>query len=94
MLVCLAYTLMPAQHCKKLDEKVIKCIFFGYNVESRGNMLYHPQSKRILVSFDVVFVKETIHTLLACTKESNMTSQNVYDTLLPLFNGGSASNEA
>ena len=36
----------------------------------------------------------TVQPLLAYAKESNMTLQNVYDTLLPLFNGGNISNEA
>jgi len=39
---CLAYALVPEQHCRKLDDKVVKCIFVGYNAESKGYHLYHP----------------------------------------------------
>ena len=49
--------------------------------------MYHPQSKRILVSRDVVFVEDLVQPLLSCTKETNVSSRDLYDTLLPLFSG-------
>ena len=59
----------------------------GYNFESKGYRLYHPQSKRILVSRDVVFVEDAVQPLVSCTKETNVSSRDVNDTLLPLFSG-------
>jgi len=54
---CLAYALVLEQHRRKLDDKVVKCIFVGYIAESKGYRLYHPHSKHILVSRrDVFFV--------------------------------------
>ena len=47
------------QRCK-LDDKAVKCIFVGYSAESKGYRLYHPQSKRILISRDVVFVEDVV----------------------------------
>ena len=47
---CLAYSLVLKQHCKKLDDKAVKCIFVGYSIESKGYKLYHLQTKCILVS--------------------------------------------
>ena len=82
---------MPVQHRRKLDDKVVKCIFVGYSSESKGYRLYHPQTKRILVSHDVVFVEDAIQPLLSCTKETSISSRDVYDTLLPLFTGGQSS---
>ncbi|WP_129364608.1 hypothetical protein [Klebsiella pneumoniae] len=82
---------------KKLDDKAVKCIFVGYSAESKGYRLYHPQTKRILVSRDVVFVEDCVQPLLSCTRDSNVSSQDIYDTLLPLFSGGNtnvSSNEA
>ena len=84
---CLAYTLVPQQQCKKLDDKAVKCIFVLYSSESKGYRLYHPQTKRILVSKDVVFVEDAIQPLLSCTKVTGLTSQDMYDTLLPLVSG-------
>ena len=85
---CLAYALVPEQQRRKLDDKVVKCIFVGYSSESKGYRLYHQQTKRILVSRDVVFVEDAIQPLLSCTKETSISSRDVYDTLLPLFTGG------
>ena len=85
---CLAYSLVPQQHRKKLDDKAVKCIFVGYSAKSKGYRLYHPQTKRILVSRDVVFVEDVVQPLLSCTKETNLCSRDMYDTLLPLFNAG------
>ena len=39
---CFAYTLMPNQHCKKLDENFVKWIFVGYSTERKGYRSYHP----------------------------------------------------
>jgi transposase InsO family protein len=88
---CLAYALVPEQHRKKLDDKAVKCIFVGYSSESKGYRLYHPQTKRILVSRDVVFVEDAIQPLLSCTKETSVSSKDMYDTLMPLFTGGQPS---
>ena len=65
---------MPSQHHRKLDEKTMKCIFVSYNSESKGYRLYHPQTKQILVSQDVVFVEDVVHPLLTYTKETNVHS--------------------
>ena len=82
------------QQRRKLDDKAIKCIFVGYSVESKGYRLYHPQTKQILVSQDVVFVEDAVQPLLSCTKETCVISGDVYDTLLPLFSGAQPPNEA
>lgn len=46
---CLPYALEPTQQRGKMDDKAIKCIFNGYNVERKGYRLYYPQTKRVLV---------------------------------------------
>ena len=81
---------MPVQQRQKLDDKAVKCIFVGYSSESKGYRLYHPQSKRILISRDVVFVEDAVQPLLSCTKETGVSSRDVFDTLLPLFAGGTS----
>ena len=83
----LDYTLVPQQQRRKLDDKAVKCIFVGYSFESNGYHLYHPQTKRILVSRDLVFVEDVVQPLLSCTKGTILSSHDVYETLLPLFNG-------
>ncbi len=88
---CLAYALVRGQHRKKLDDKAVKWIFVGYGSESKGYRLYHPQTKCILVSRDVVFVEDAIQSLLSSTKETSFSSKDLYDTLLPLFTCGQSS---
>ena len=34
-----------------------------------------------------MFVEDVVQPLLSCTKETGVCSQNMYDTLLPLFSG-------
>lgn len=40
-----------------------------------------------MVSKDVIFVEDATQPLCSCTKGMGFTSQNMYDTLLPLFSG-------
>jgi len=88
---CLAYALVPKQHRRKSDDKAIECIFVGYSAKSKGYHLYDPQSKCILVSQDVVFVEDAIQPLLSCTRD---VTQDVYETLLPLFGSAGQSHVA
>ena len=80
-----------------MGDNAIKCIFVGYSAESKGYTLYHLQSKHILISRDVVFLEDVVQPLLSYTKQTGISSQDVFDTLLPLFTGGTSnvsSNEA
>ena len=43
---------------KKLDDKSEKCIFLGVRDLSKAYKLYNPNSKRIVISRDVVFYEE------------------------------------
>ena len=90
MLFRSAYALVLVQQRQTLDDKAVKCIFVGYNSESKGYRLYHPQSNHILISRDVVFVEDAVQPLLSCTKEIGVSSQDVFDMLLPLFACGTS----
>ena len=61
---CLTYALVLVQQHQILDNKGVKCIFVGYSSKSKGYRLYHPQSKCILISWDVVFVEDVVQPLL------------------------------
>lgn len=39
----------------KLDDKSMTCILLGFSEESKGYMLYNPETKKNVVSRDVVF---------------------------------------
>lgn len=52
---CLAYAHVPDQLRKKLDDKGEKCIFIGYSDTSKAYKLYNPETKKIVISRDVIF---------------------------------------
>lgn len=52
---CIAYAHIPDQKRKKLDDKEQKCIFLGVGDQSKSFKLYNPNTKKILISWDVIF---------------------------------------
>ena len=52
---CIAYAHIPKENRDKLDGKGEKCIFIGYSDESKGYRLYQPESKKLIISRDVIF---------------------------------------
>eukprot|EP00253_Pinus_taeda_P024252 PITA_24252 len=55
---CVAYAHIPNQLRRKLDSKGDKCIFIGYNEESKTYMLYIRSTKKFFISRDVQFIQE------------------------------------
>ena len=49
---------MPKTKRKKLDDCGEKCIFIGYNEESKAYKLYNPLTNRVVVSRDVIFSED------------------------------------
>lgn len=56
---CIAYSHIPDQKRKKLDDKGMKCIFLGVSEESKAYRLFNPITKKIIISRDVLFDEET-----------------------------------
>jgi hypothetical protein len=55
---CIAYAHVPKQTRSKLDDKSEKCIFIGYDEQSKAYKLFNPITKKVIVSRDVVFKEE------------------------------------
>ncbi|GAU16533.1 hypothetical protein TSUD_167640 [Trifolium subterraneum] len=55
---CIAYAHVPDAQRKKLDDKSVKCVFFGISEETKAYRLYNPITKRIIISRDVKFVEK------------------------------------
>jgi hypothetical protein len=54
---CIAYTHIPSELRKKLDDRSEKCIFTGYNETSKAYRLYNPISKKLILNRDVKFLE-------------------------------------
>ena len=54
----IAYSHIPDERKKKLDNKSEKCIFVGYGERSNAYKLYNPITKKLVISRDVKFDEE------------------------------------
>ncbi|PKI67066.1 hypothetical protein CRG98_012604 [Punica granatum] len=55
---CLCYSHVPQTKRSKLDEKSEPGIFVGYSLQSKDYRVFHPQTDRVIVSRDVVFMEK------------------------------------
>ena len=50
-----AYALNQSPNKDKFETKAEKCVFVGYNEESKGYRLLNPKNDQLIISRDVVF---------------------------------------
>ena len=50
---CVAYTHVPDEFRRKLDNKGEKCIFIGYSDELKAYKLYNLITKKVIINRDV-----------------------------------------
>ena len=55
---CIAYAHVPKETRSKLDDKSEKCIFIGYDEQSKAYKLFNPITRKVIISRDVVFKEE------------------------------------
>ncbi|MCO5564654.1 hypothetical protein L7F22_018320 [Adiantum nelumboides] len=56
---CLAFTHVPDEKRKKLDDKSRRCILVGYSDVYKAYKLYDPIKKKSFISRDVIFDENT-----------------------------------
>ena len=66
---CKAYAHIPKEKRKKLDPKSQKCIFVGYPPGVKGFKLYDPNTQKMIVRRDVVFVENDFDNSLEKNRE-------------------------
>ena len=74
MFECVQYAHAPKEQKKNLDDKGVKCIFIGYNSESKAYRLYDPINKKIIISRDIEFLENPWDSSI---DESSSTSSKV-----------------
>ena len=52
---CPTYVHIPSKERSKLDAKSKQCIFLGYEKGVKGYKLWNPETKKLVISRDVVF---------------------------------------
>jgi len=55
---CKCYMHVLDKDSRKLEPKSQKCIFLGYDMESKAYRLYDPKARKVQLSRDVVFHEE------------------------------------
>ncbi|XP_026436193.1 uncharacterized protein LOC113334063 [Papaver somniferum] len=51
---CVCYVHLQEKHRDKLDSRATKCVFFGYSSTKKGYICYHPPTRKLQISRDVV----------------------------------------
>jgi hypothetical protein len=92
---CIAYTHIPSELRKKLDDRSEKCIFNGYSETSKAYRLYNPISKKVILNRDVKFLEnqfwnesenqqmDSQHPLLPSSENIENSGQEVPQPALP-----------
>ena len=58
---CVAYVHNPVHKKNKWSTKALKCVFLGYSNTQKGFKIYHPITRRYMVSKDVIFDEESFY---------------------------------
>ena len=51
----ICYVFVPSYLCNKFDDKVVKCIFMGYNSQRKGQKYCYFITRKCYTSRDIVF---------------------------------------
>lgn len=78
---CAAYPLLKTDKLTKLSPKSKQCVLVGYELGARAYRLWEPESKKIIVSRNVIF-HEKVFPLLSKTITLNTTNFEIDDILM------------
>jgi hypothetical protein len=65
---CLVYTRVPDEMRKKLDQKSKECLMMGYSETTKGYRVYDMESRKVILSRDVMFNEKEFPGLLVKRK--------------------------
>ncbi|RDX81891.1 hypothetical protein CR513_37383, partial [Mucuna pruriens] len=80
---CVAFVHSHNPHHRKLDPRVVKCVFIGYPSNKKGFKCYHPPSCGFFVSMDVTFHETQSYFVCPPLQgESYLEVESVIESLL------------
>ncbi|KAH9682249.1 hypothetical protein KPL71_027276 [Citrus sinensis] len=77
---CPVYVMYNAQERTKLDAKSRRCIFLGYADEVKGYRLWDPTAHKIVISRDVIFVKDQLQR-----RDENDSTAKEKSEIVPVY---------
>jgi hypothetical protein len=77
------YIHIPKEQRTKLEAKSMKCIFVGYDLQSKAYHMYDPSKQKIILTLDVVFDENNVgfHHLKSLVPEDFF--RNLYSPGIP-----------
>ena len=82
---CVAYVRNPTHKQNKWSHKALKGVFLGYSITQKGYKVYHPITKKYMVSKDVVFDEKTYYYNSNNNLPRNLPYLQLLDTSVPNF---------
>ena len=58
---CVVFVHLYQHQRNKLTPRALRCIFLGYAMNQKGYRYYHPLTKRMFITVDVVFHEDTMY---------------------------------
>ncbi|KAH9763832.1 retrovirus-related pol polyprotein from transposon RE1 [Citrus sinensis] len=80
---CVAFVHLPQQD--KLSPQALCCVFVGYALHQKGYRCYHPPSRKIYITMDVVFHEDIMYYLSESEFQGEYNEEEIHTlTYLPL----------
>jgi len=58
---CVAFVHLHKHQCNKLTPRALRCVFLGYATHQKGYRCYHPPTRRMFITMDVVFHEDSMY---------------------------------
>ncbi|KAH9784249.1 retrovirus-related pol polyprotein from transposon RE1 [Citrus sinensis] len=79
---CVAFVHLPQQD--KLSPRALRCVFVGYALHQKGYRCYHPPSRKIYITMDVVFHEDIMYYLSESEFQGEYNKEEIHTlTYLP-----------
>ncbi|KAH9752394.1 retrovirus-related pol polyprotein from transposon RE1 [Citrus sinensis] len=79
---CVAFVYLPQQD--KLSPRALRCVFVGYALHQKGYRCYHPPSRKIYITMNVVFHEDIMYYLSESEFQGEYNEEEIHTlTYLP-----------